>query len=62
MAIHEEIVQVLLQQDASYARPMPSWELARLLNVAPSYVREQVGVLRRHRLVSVRRGRGGGTT
>ncbi|MEW6047140.1 MAG: Rrf2 family transcriptional regulator [Bacillota bacterium] len=59
-AIHEEILQLLIQREASYARPLSSTELGLLLRVAPSYIREQVSLLRRRKLVSVRRGRGGG--
>lgn len=58
--IQEEIVRLLLEERADYARPLSSARLAGMLRATPSYVREQVGKLRRQRLVSVRRGRGGG--
>ena len=60
MPIHEEILRILTARKASYATPIPSEELATALNVAPSYVRQQVAVLRAMRVVGVRRGRGGG--
>lgn len=58
--IHEEILRLLIQRQASYARPVSSAELGMELRVAPSYIREQARLLRRCKLVSVRRGRGGG--
>ena len=58
--IHEEILRVLIRRGATYSEPIPSWELASALNVTPSYVRAQVAVLRRLKVVGVRRGRGGG--
>lgn len=58
--IHQEILRLLIQHQASYARPLSSAELGLALRVTPSYVREQARLLRRRRLLSVRRGRGGG--
>ena len=58
--IHQEILRLLIQRQASYARPVSSAELGMELRVAPSYIRAQVRLLRRCKLVSVRRGRGGG--
>ncbi|BAS28792.1 Rrf2 family transcriptional regulator [Limnochorda pilosa] len=58
--IHHEILRVLAQRASSYARPVTSSEIGRELNVAPSYVREQVLTLKGRRLVRVRRGPGGG--
>lgn len=60
LPIHEEILRILSLRKASYAAPIPSVELASALNVAPSYIRQQVAVLRALRMVGVRRGRGGG--
>ena len=60
LPIHHEILRILTDRQASYACPIPSVELASALNVAPSYVRHQVAVLRSLRMVGVRRGRGGG--
>ncbi len=58
--IHQEILRLLTQRQASYARPVSSAELGMELRVAPSYIRAQARLLRRFKLVSVRRGRGGG--
>ena len=58
--IHEEILRILALRQASYAAPIPSVELAVALNVAPSYIRQQVALLRAMKVVGVRRGRGGG--
>ena len=60
LPIHEEILRILCLRQASYAAPIPSAELAVALNVAPSYVRQQVALLRAMKMVGVRRGRGGG--
>lgn len=58
--IHLEILRVLKERGSSYAQPVSSTEIGRELNVAPSYVREQVMALQGRRLVRVRRGPGGG--
>lgn len=58
--VHEEILRTLFEAEASYAHPVCSETLARVLNLTPSYVREQAQVLRNLALVEVRRGRGGG--
>ncbi|MDI3280270.1 MAG: AsnC family transcriptional regulator [Bacillota bacterium] len=58
--IHEEILRVLREKEASYASPICSEVLGEKLNLTPSYVREQVRLLQELRLVGVRRGRGGG--
>ena len=60
LPIHEEILRILSVRQASYAAPIPSVELATALNVAPSYIRQQVALLRAMKVVGVRRGRGGG--
>lgn len=59
-AIQEEILALLIRQEATYARPVSSAFIGDMLNVTPSYVREQAGELVRRRLIGVRRGRGGG--
>lgn len=58
--IHEEIYHLLISHRATYARPLNSNEIGHALNVTPSYVREQAGLLIRLNMVAVRRGRGGG--
>ncbi|MGE5554077.1 MAG: Rrf2 family transcriptional regulator [Betaproteobacteria bacterium] len=58
--MHAEILRTLTEARASYAHPVNSEQVARVLNLTPSYVREQVQVLRSLALVDVRRGRGGG--
>lgn len=58
--VHEEILRTLAEARASYAHPVSSEVVARALNLTPSYVREQVQVLRSLSLVEARRGRGGG--
>ena len=60
LPIHEEILRILHSRNASYATPIPSVELATALNVAPSYIRQQVALLRALKVIGVRRGRGGG--
>lgn len=58
--VHEEIMRTLADARASYAHPVNSEDVARRLNLTPSYVREQAQALLALRLVEVRRGRGGG--
>ncbi|MDI6869882.1 MAG: Rrf2 family transcriptional regulator [Bacillota bacterium] len=58
--MHREILRTLAEAQASYAHPVSSERVAQALNLTPSYVREQVQVLRSMALVDVRRGRGGG--
>lgn len=58
--VHEEILRTLADAQASYAHPVSSEDVARALNLNPSYVREQAQTLLALKLVEVRRGRGGG--
>ncbi len=58
--VHEEIIKVLKDRGATYASPLSSETLGEMLNLSPSYVREQVRLLLDMNLVGVRRGRGGG--
>ena len=58
--IHHEILGSLAKENASFAQPVSSQTLGRILNVTPSYVRESMQVLISLNLVGVRHGRGGG--
>lgn len=58
--LQQEIVNILVKCDADYARPVNSKELGETLRVSPSYIREQVKDLLESKLISVRRGPGGG--
>lgn len=59
-SLQQEIVNILVKCDADYARPVNSRELGETLRVSPSYIREQVKDLLESKLISVRRGPGGG--
>jgi len=58
--IHEEILKLLRKHGSSYAYPVSSEEMGEVLNVTPSYIREQIRILQALNLIGVRRGRGGG--
>ncbi len=58
--VQEEILRVLKERSSSYSNPISSREISRVLNITPSYVREQARPLKQHDLVNVRRGQGGG--
>jgi len=58
--IHHEILGSLAKENASFAQPVSSQALGRILNVTPSYVRESAQLLISLNLVGVRHGRGGG--
>lgn len=58
--IQKEILNHLYKLKSNYANPVNSSELGRLLNVTPSYIREQARKLQKEGYVSVRKGPGGG--
>ncbi|EIW20916.1 MULTISPECIES: Rrf2 family transcriptional regulator [Pelosinus] len=58
--LHEEVFKLLDQQETSYAKPMNSKEIGKILKVTPSYIRSQLSQLVKIRQVGVRRGNGGG--
>lgn len=58
--LQKEILRVLLERGTSYANPVNSQEIGKLLNVTPSYIREQMKILQSMTLVEVRNGPGGG--
>lgn len=58
--IHEEILKLLEKAEASYANPLSSQQISGMLNVTPSYVREQSKLLQEKGYIQVRRGPGGG--
>jgi DNA-binding IscR family transcriptional regulator len=60
MGIHHEILGSLAKGKATFAQPLSSDLLGKLLNVTPSYVRERMQLLISLGLVGVRHGRGGG--
>lgn len=60
MQIHQEIMEILKDKEATFAHPLNSEELGKILNVTPSYIRERVQMLLTLNLVGVRHGRGGG--
>lgn len=58
--IQIEILKLLYNLKSNYANPVNSRELGKLLNVTPSYIREQAKKLQKEGYVSVRKGPGGG--
>lgn len=58
--LHQEILWLLMHPETSYAKPMNSTIIGRLLHVTPAYVRSQASYLVRKKVVGVRRGNGGG--
>ncbi len=60
MQIHREIVECLKDNEATFAHPLSSEELGKIINVTPSYVRERMQLLVALDMVGVRHGRGGG--
>jgi DNA-binding IscR family transcriptional regulator len=58
--LHEEVFKLLIQHETSYAKPMNSQVIGKLLKVTPSYIRSQLSQLVKLRLVGVRKGNGGG--
>jgi hypothetical protein len=58
--LHQEILWLLVHNETSYAKPMNSEQLGRLLHVTSAYVRSQLSCLVKENLVGVRRGNGGG--
>lgn len=58
--LHKEILKVLQDSKACYSRPVSSAQIAKLLNITPSYIRGSVMPLKKHNMVGVRRGSGGG--
>lgn len=58
--LHREIMRLLRQEHASYANPVDSDRIGKMLNVTPSYVRSQITGLVKRQWVGVRRGNGGG--
>jgi DNA-binding IscR family transcriptional regulator len=51
---------VLQDSKACYSRPVNSFEIAKLLNITPSYIRGSVTPLKKQNIIGVRRGSGGG--
>lgn len=58
--LHEEVLKLLVQHETSYAKPMNSEDIGKMLKVTPSYIRSQLSQLTKVRKVGVRRGNGGG--
>lgn len=58
--IQKEIMRILWNKQSSYATPVNSQEIGKLLNITPSYIREQAKRLEKMGYISVRRGPGGG--
>jgi DNA-binding IscR family transcriptional regulator len=58
--LHKEILKILQDSKACYSRPVNSNEIAKLLNITPSYIRGSVMPLKKQNIVGVRRGSGGG--
>lgn len=59
-AIQESILKLLQERRSSYAHPLNSQTISEVLNITPSYVREQMSELQREKQVAVRRGPKGG--
>ncbi|OAM92848.1 Transcriptional regulator [Pelosinus fermentans] len=58
--LHEEVLKLLEQHETSYAKPMNSQEIGKVLKVTPSYIRSQLSQLAKSKRVGVRKGNGGG--
>lgn len=58
--VQKEIMKVLEKNNATYAYPISSEEISRVINVTPSYVREQAQEMQDRGLIKARRGPGGG--
>jgi biotin operon repressor len=58
--IQESLLTLLKERHATYAHPVNSQTLSEVLNITPSYVREQMSELQKEGIVSVRRGPKGG--
>lgn len=58
--VQKEILRVLFDKKSSYANPVSSQTISKLLNLNPSYVREQAKILFGLKLINVRRGPKGG--
>lgn len=58
--LHSEILKTLRENNSSYASPITSKEIGRLLHVTPSYIREQMKLLQMRGWIRVRKGPGGG--
>ena len=58
--LQEEILKILQRAGARYSRPLNSFELAKHLNITPSYIRQTIVALKKNHRVGVRRGSGGG--
>lgn len=58
--LQEEILKILQQVNARYSKPLNSFELAKHLNITPSYIRQTILALKKYYRVGVRRGSGGG--
>ncbi|WP_227874331.1 Rrf2 family transcriptional regulator [Tumebacillus algifaecis] len=59
-AIQESILKLLHERRSTYAHPLNSQAISEVLNITPSYVREQMSLLQRENQVAVRRGPKGG--
>lgn len=58
--LQDEILKVLKASNASYRKPISSYQIAEQLNITPSYIRQTINKLKKIKYVGVRRGSGGG--
>jgi DNA-binding IscR family transcriptional regulator len=58
--LQQEIIKELTRSSACYRSPISSFELARVLNVPPAYIRRNITKLKQAKMVGVRRGLRGG--
>lgn len=58
--LQQEALNLLEREQTSYAKPLNSEIIGRMLNVTPSYIRSQLAKLAAARLIGVRRGNSGG--
>ncbi|MFZ5639694.1 MAG: Rrf2 family transcriptional regulator [Bacillota bacterium] len=58
--VQREILKTLKNYKATYAHPVSSEEISKVINVTPSYVREQAQDMQNKGLIRARRGPGGG--
>ncbi|MEM5796470.1 MAG: Rrf2 family transcriptional regulator, partial [Bacillota bacterium] len=58
--LQTEALLLLKREQASYAKPVSSEYIGKILNITPSYVRSQLAQMVRESVLGVRRGNGGG--
>ena len=58
--LHQEILRILKEHNATYSKPLSSFQLSTQLNLNPAYIRFSIQDLLKEKKILVRRGKGGG--